>query len=94
MHAADAEEFAGLRTAMESEWVPGLQRILGLEISQLPALWDADFLQRAPDHIEISPHVLCEINASSVLPFPDASAPAIAATVRRAVLAASMARRR
>jgi hypothetical protein len=94
MHAADAGKFAGLRKAMESEWVPGLRRILGLETSQLPALWDADFLHRAPGHAEPSPYVLCEINVSSVLPFPDVSAPAIAANVRRAVLDASLARRR
>jgi len=94
MHGAEVEKFTGLRRAMEGEWVPGLQRILGLEASHLPALWDADFLHRVPGHIEASPYVLCEINVSSVLPFPGVSAPAIAATVRRGVLAASLARRR
>jgi hypothetical protein len=94
MHGAAVEKFANLRRVMETEWVPGLQQTLGLETSQLPALWDADFLHRAPGHIEASPYMLCEINVSSVLPFPDVAAPAIAATARRAVLAASLARQR
>jgi hypothetical protein len=29
---------------MEADWVPGLQRLLEIETSALPALWDADFL--------------------------------------------------
>jgi hypothetical protein len=93
MHGADAQKFASLRAAMESDWVPGLQRVLDLETRRLPALWDADFLFRAPG-LGASGYVLCEINVSSVLPFPDVSAPAIAATVRNAVLAASRVRRR
>jgi hypothetical protein len=94
MHGADAEKFSGLRATMEGEWTPALQRVLGLETNDLPALWDADFLYRAAASIAPSPFVLCEINVSSVLPFPDVSAPAIAATARRAVLAASLPRRR
>jgi hypothetical protein len=91
MHGADAGKFAGLRAAMEIDWTPALKDVLGLRTSELPALWDADFLHRAPGSVAPSPYMLCEINVSSVLPFPDVSAPAIAATVRRAVLAASVA---
>lgn len=94
MHGADVGNFADLRNEMENDWTPGLQDVLGLKIHQLPALWDADFLWRGPGHVERSRYVLCEINVSSVLPFPDVAAPAIAATVRRSVLAASLARRR
>jgi len=92
MHGADAAKFADLKNAMENDWTPGLQSALGLETSQLPALWDADFLWRAAGHVERSRYVLCEINVSSVLPFPDVAAPAIAATVRRAVVEAAKAR--
>jgi hypothetical protein len=88
MHGAGAEKFATLRASMENDWTPGMRRTLGIEKAALPALWDADFLYRGPDSVEPSAHVLCEINVSSVLPFPDVAAPAIAATVRRAVLAA------
>jgi hypothetical protein len=88
MHEADAEAFQALRREMENDWTPGLQAALGVETARLPALWDADFLWRASGHAERSRYVLCEINVSSVLPFPDVSAPAIAATVRRVILAA------
>jgi hypothetical protein len=82
MHGADAVAFEELRDRMEQDWVPGLRRILGLERSALPALWDADFLQRPMPRTTDEPSfVLCEINVSSVSPFPDVAAPAIAATV-------------
>jgi hypothetical protein len=81
MHGADALAFQDLRQSMERDWMPGLQRLLGLETRDLPALWDADFLYRAPDAPAASRFVLCEINVSSVSPFPEAAAQAIAATV-------------
>ena len=81
MHGADAPAFQDLRQSMERDWTPGLQRLLGLGTHDLPALWDADFLYRAPNDVAASRFVLCEINVSSVSPFPEAAAPAIAATV-------------
>jgi glutathione synthase/RimK-type ligase-like ATP-grasp enzyme len=83
MHGADVEAFADLRKLMETDWTPGLQRIFGLDTSSLPALWDADFLYRAAPLANEPRFVLCEINVSSVSPFPDAAAPAVASTVRR-----------
>lgn len=83
MHGAEVAKFQHLRRLMEQDWTPGLQRLLRLATDDLPALWDADFLYRnTPGQ---APFALCEINVSSVSPFPDAAAPAIAATVRRAV---------
>ena len=81
MHGQDAAPFQDLRHSMEQDWTPGMQRLLGLETHALPALWDADFLYRAPDDAAPSRFVLCEINVSSVSPFPEAAVPAIAATV-------------
>jgi hypothetical protein len=81
MHGAGAPAFQDLRRSMEQDWVPGMQRELGLATPALPAIWDADFLYRSPNDIALSRFVLCEINVSSVSPFPDVAAPAIAATV-------------
>ncbi len=86
MHGAEAETFRTLRALMEQEWTPAMALILGLAAADLPALWDADFLYRAPhDTRGESEHVLCEINVSSVLPFPDVAAPAIASNVAHAL---------
>ncbi|NOT41287.1 MAG: Cj0069 family protein [Alphaproteobacteria bacterium] len=85
MHRPDAQAFADLRDAMETDWVPGLQRILSLETARLPALWDADFLYRIPGDTG-SRFVLCEINVSCVSPFPEAAPTAVAEAVTRCIL--------
>ncbi len=75
-------EFAGLRTAMEAQWVPELEGVLGLAPDTLPVIWDADFLCAQ----EAGPpsYLLCEINVSAVHPFPpSALAPLVEATLRR-----------
>jgi hypothetical protein len=64
-------EFQALRVQLESEWVPALQEVLGIETAALPALWDADFLLGPKDASGDDTYVLCEINVSSVYPFPD-----------------------
>jgi len=93
MHGADAPKFQPLHALMENEWTPGLQRIAGIGSAALPAVWDADFLYRAASDVSHkAPFVLCEINVSSVLPFPDAAAPTIAAMARRAIEASRTAR--
>ncbi len=83
MHGADADKFRVLRASMERDWTPGMREVLGLAVDDLPALWDADFLYRASPAPGVSPFVLCEINVSSVSPFPDAAAPAVAVTGQR-----------
>jgi len=51
----------------------------------LPVLWDCDFLLGPKDAAGQDTYVLCEINASSVSPFPDSAvAPIAAATLARA----------
>ena len=53
---------------------------------ELPILWDADFLYGDPTVDGDDTYMLCEINASSVLPFPPgvphALAEAVAARLR------------
>jgi hypothetical protein len=94
MHGADAPHLQDLRALMEQEWTPGLQTLLGLETASLPALWDADFLLRPDERLPGSPRfMLCEINVSSVLPFPQAAALIVAETVRSALQSARDRRR-
>jgi hypothetical protein len=91
MHDETAPAFQGLRRSMEQDWIPGLQRVLDIETSDLPALWDADFLYGPKTAAGDDTFVLCEINISSVSPFPPTAAAAIA---RTAVTAAQAARDR
>ena len=69
---------------LESECVPQLERTLCIRREDLPLLWDCDFLlgERASDGDER--YVLCEINVSSVAPFPDSAIePLVTAAVAR-----------
>jgi hypothetical protein len=79
MHPADVVTFRQLRDKTEKEWVPGMQALLDIPTPMLPALWDADFLYgpKTPDGCDT--YVLCEINVSSVAPYPDSAAPKVAA---------------
>ncbi|HXC39174.1 MAG TPA: Cj0069 family protein [Burkholderiales bacterium] len=78
-----------LKAKVEDDWVPELQRRFHLDTGRLPALWDLDFLLGAKDAAGEDSYVLCEINVSSVAPFPDS---AIEPLARRAVQAAAQAR--
>lgn len=64
-------DFQRLKDKLEREWLGELCGLVGIERSQLPILWDADFLYGAKDADGFDTHVLCEINVSSVYPFPD-----------------------
>jgi hypothetical protein len=80
----DDARFQDLRRRLETEWIALLMQRLRIEPDRLPMLWDADFLlgERAPGEPER--YVLCEINVSSVAPFPDAAiAPLVQATIER-----------
>jgi hypothetical protein len=87
MYAPHDPAFARLRSLVEQEWVPGMQAILGLDADSLPVLWDADFLfgPKTPDGDDS--YVLCEINASSVTPFPPEVVPLLAHATAQAVAA-------
>jgi hypothetical protein len=88
MHPATASEFQALRTKMETEWVPQMMQLLGIERDALPIIWDADFLYDARTAGGDDTYVLCEINVSSVMPIPD-QAPAAIARLARERLALS-----
>ena len=77
-------DFQPLKVKLEREWVDDLCKAVGLEKSQLPVLWDADFLYGPKTADGADTYVLCEINVSSVFPFPpDALQPLVAETVAR-----------
>jgi hypothetical protein len=80
MHGPSAPRFRRLRRAMEETWLPAMLGTLGLTPAVLPAIWDADFLLGPRDASGEDTFVLCEINVSSVLPFPDTAAGEIART--------------
>jgi hypothetical protein len=83
MHPADAPSFQALRAKMETEWTPQMMRVLDIDAESLPVLWDADFLYGPRTASGDDTYVLCEINVSEVMPFPEqASTP-----VARALLA-------
>ena len=71
MHPASAAEFQALRTKMESEWTPQMMQLLDIDAESLPIIWDADFLYGPRTPAGEDSYVLCEINISSVFPFPE-----------------------
>ena len=83
-HPPTLPHLQGLTHRLETEWVPQLQRTLDIRQDELPLLWDCDFLHG--DHASEGDerYVLCEINVSSVAPFPDSAIePLVEATVAR-----------
>ena len=77
-------DFQPLKDKMENEWLAELYQMLALDAAQLPVIWDADFLYGEKNSAGADTYVLCEINVSSVYPFPDdALAPLAAATLAR-----------
>jgi hypothetical protein len=83
----ETEEFQPLKRKLELEWVPAVQQLLGIDIADLPVIWDCDFLLGPRNNAGEDTYVLCEINVSSVAPFPDAAVEPLA----RAVLAKAQA---
>jgi hypothetical protein len=70
-YPASKLEFQALKRQLEDEWLPAMQRLIGIETGALPMLWDCDFLLGPKDGAGNDSYVLCEINVSSVSPFPD-----------------------
>ena len=72
---SDCEDprFQDLRARLEGGWIDLLCARAGVESARMPLLWDVDFLlgQRSPRDPER--YVLCEINVSSVSPFPESA---------------------
>jgi hypothetical protein len=72
-HPPSMPEFQPLRRLLEEEWVPATQRLLDIDTNELPVLWDCDFLLGPKRESGEDTYVLCEINVSSVSPFPDSA---------------------
>jgi hypothetical protein len=45
--------------------------LLDIDAGSLPVIWDADFLYGPRDASGQDTYVLCEINVSSIFPFPE-----------------------
>jgi hypothetical protein len=71
--------YTKLCNGLESEWVPEMQKILGLDTTVLPVIWDADFLFGPNTATGDDTYVLCEINVSSTFAFPEFAMPTVAA---------------
>jgi len=63
--------FQRLRRLIEEDWVPQLTAMLDSQPSDLPMIWDADFMLGPQDRDGADTYVLGEINVSSVFPIPD-----------------------
>lgn len=86
MYPASHPVLSGLKDRMEQQWVPGMQRLLAIDATSLPVIWDADFLLGSKTVAGEDTHVLCEINVSSVSPFPQFAAADIARAVAARLL--------
>jgi len=75
--------FSDLKEIMEQDWVPQLQNCLSVTDEMLPVIWDADFFINKPNSEMIAEkYSLCEINVSSVSPFPPSAIKFIVDAVR------------
>ena len=80
-HGPELPQYQDLKAALESRWIELLRSRLGLPRERLPLLWDCDFLMGERD-ASGDRYVLCEVNVSSVSPFPPSAIPMMVAAVR------------
>ena len=80
-HPPTMPEFQALKQKVEKEWIPEMQRLLGIDTDRLPILWDGDFLLGPKSASGEDTYVLCEINVSSVAPYPESAPPYVAEAV-------------
>jgi len=81
-HPADLLQFQALKHLLETTWIELLRRQVGLDRERLPLLWDCDFLFGEPTREQPDRYVLCEINVSSVSPFPPSAIEPLVAAVK------------
>jgi hypothetical protein len=89
-HGPDLPEFQALRQRLQTQWVGLLRERLGLTHEQLPLLWDCDFMFGEPAAGDPLSFVLCEVNVSSVAPFPPSAIGPLVAALRARLQAGSM----
>ena len=77
--------FEDLRLLMEERWIDELLEVTNLAAEKLPVIWDSDFFINTMVPNSPSRYTLCEINVSSVSPFPESAVPFIVDAVRKEV---------
>lgn len=83
-HDAGDPRFQGLKRLLEDAWIEMLCCRVSLPRERLPLLWDCDFMLGETAAGGPERYVLCEINVSSVSPFPPSVvAPIVSATAKR-----------
>jgi hypothetical protein len=87
-------EFQAIKAILESEWVPRMQQLLGINTESLPAIWDADFLYGPKTASGEDTYVLGEVNVQSVYPFPEEALEPLAQTAMSRMIAAKSTRYR
>jgi hypothetical protein len=82
----DCGLFRDLKEIMETSWVSRLKKVSGVEDDRLPVIWDADFFINNVNSEKASEkYSLCEINVSSVSPFPESAIPYIVDEVKKRI---------
>lgn len=74
--------FDDLRRLMEERWIDQLLQVADLAAEKLPVIWDADFFINSMVPNTLGRYTLCEINVSSVSPFPESAVGFIVDNVR------------
>ena len=77
--------FADLRMLMEERWIDQLLEVSDLTAKKLPVIWDADFFINCMVPNSPGRYTLCEINVSSVSPFPESAIGFIVDSVQNAL---------
>jgi hypothetical protein len=76
-HPPSMPGFQALKRRLEDEWLPAMRHLLAIDREMLPVLWDCDFLFGPKDAQGEDSYVLCEVNASSVAPYPESAVPRV-----------------
>lgn len=82
-HGPDLPAFQNLKHLLETDWIERLRATVGLPREQLPLLWDCDFMFGDRLIAGEERFVLCEINVSSVSPFPPSAVQPLVDAIRR-----------
>jgi uncharacterized protein DUF6815 len=86
-YPASTPDFQPITARMEEEWLPAMLQVLDIDRESLPVIWDADFLYGPQTASGEDSYVLCEINVSSVYPFPDSALEPLALETHRRLTA-------
>lgn len=80
-YPSDHPDFQGLKREVELNWTPQLMTTVGVAIDELPMLWDIDLM------FADGGYMLCEINVSSVYPYPESAMSPLAKAFKSALTA-------